>query len=56
MSEGRDSKIDAQDKSEFEGGIQRMTGIKRIQINEEWADSTIIEAGNFIFVGYCMKK
>ncbi|MGN0578519.1 MAG: RidA family protein [Ruminiclostridium sp.] len=31
-----------------------MSGIKRIDVDEFWADSTIIEAGDYIFVGYCM--
>ena len=31
-----------------------MSGIKRIETDEFWADSTIIEAGGFVFVGYCM--
>jgi Putative translation initiation inhibitor, yjgF family len=28
--------------------------IKRLEVDEFWADSTIIEAGDFVFVGYCM--
>jgi enamine deaminase RidA (YjgF/YER057c/UK114 family) len=28
--------------------------IKRYDINEEWALSGVIEAGNFVFVGYCV--
>lgn len=28
--------------------------INRIEIDEFWADSTIIEAGDYVFVGYCM--
>ena len=31
-----------------------MSGIKRIEVDEFWADSTIIEAGDYVFVGYCM--
>lgn len=31
-----------------------MKGIKRIEVDEFWADSTIIEAGDYVFVGYCM--
>lgn len=31
-----------------------MDTIKRIEADEYWADSTVIEAGNFVFVGYCM--
>ena len=29
-------------------------GIERLQTDEFWADSTVIEAGDFVFVGYCM--
>lgn len=31
-----------------------MKEMKRIEVDEFWADSTIIEAGDFVFVGYCM--
>ena len=31
-----------------------MSEIKRIEVDEFWADSTIIEAGDYVFVGYCM--
>ena len=31
-----------------------MSEINRIEIDEYWADSTIIEAGDYVFVGYCM--
>ena len=31
-----------------------MSEIKRIEVDEFWADSTIIEAGDQVFVGYCM--
>ena len=31
-----------------------MENIKRLEIDEFWADSTVIEAGDFVFVGYCM--
>ena len=31
-----------------------MSEIKRIETDEFWADSTMIEAGNYVFVGYCM--
>lgn len=31
-----------------------MSEIKRIETDEFWADSTIIEAGDYVFVGYCM--
>ncbi|MDD8048229.1 MAG: RidA family protein [Thomasclavelia sp.] len=33
-----------------------MKNINRIEVDEEWNDSTIIEAGDFVFVGYCMKN
>ena len=31
-----------------------MSEIKRIEVDEYWADSTIIEAGDYVFIGYCM--
>lgn len=31
-----------------------MDRMKRIEINEYWADSTVLEAGDFVFVSYCM--
>lgn len=31
-----------------------MKNINRIEVDEFWADSTIIEAGDYVFVGYCM--
>ena len=31
-----------------------MKEIKRTEINEEWAHSGIIEAGDYAFVSYCM--
>ena len=31
-----------------------MDEIKRIEVDEFWADATIIEAGDYVFVGYCM--
>ena len=31
-----------------------MSEIKRIEVDEFWADSTIIEAGDYVFIGYCM--
>ena len=31
-----------------------MSEIKRIEVDEFWADSTIIEAGDQVYVGYCM--
>ena len=31
-----------------------MSDIKRVEIDEFWADSTIIEAGDYVFIGYCM--
>ncbi|MDE7178789.1 MAG: hypothetical protein K2O59_13335 [Lachnospiraceae bacterium] len=31
-----------------------MNQMNRIEVDEFWADSTIIEAGDYVFVGYCM--
>lgn len=31
-----------------------MSEIKRLEVDEFWADSTTIEAGDYVFVGYCM--
>ena len=31
-----------------------MNTIKRHDINEEWAQSGIVEAGDFVFLGYCV--
>lgn len=31
-----------------------MGKIKRVEVDEFWADSTIIEAGDYVFIGYCM--
>lgn len=28
--------------------------IKRLDIDGFWADSTVIEAGDYVFIGYCM--
>ena len=33
-----------------------MSQILRKQIDERWADSEIIEAGELVFIGYCMKN
>lgn len=33
-----------------------MSEIIRKEIDEVWADSTIIEAGDFVFIGYCMRN
>lgn len=30
-----------------------MSGIERFDVNEEWAHSGIIKAGNLYFIGYC---
>ena len=30
--------------------------IKRLEQNEEWAHTGIVEAGNLVFVSYCMKN
>ncbi|MDR1209776.1 MAG: RidA family protein [Clostridiales bacterium] len=31
-----------------------MSGIKRYDVNEEWAHSGVVEAGGFVFVNYCV--
>ena len=31
-----------------------MSAINRIETDEFWADSTVIEAGDYVYVGYCM--
>ena len=31
-----------------------MDGIKRHDVNEKWADSGIVEAGDFVFTSYCV--
>lgn len=31
-----------------------MGAINRIEVDGFWADSTVIEAGSYVFVGYCM--
>ena len=31
-----------------------MNNIKRLEADDFWADSTVIEAGDYVFVGYCM--
>lgn len=33
-----------------------MNEIRRIEMDEIWADSTIIEAGDYIFTSYCMRN
>ena len=33
-----------------------MSKINRIETDDFWADSTIIEAGNFVYTSYCMKN
>jgi enamine deaminase RidA (YjgF/YER057c/UK114 family) len=38
----------------MEGSI--MGEIKRIELNEEWAYSGIVEAGGYAFISYCMKN
>ena len=39
-------------KIEFEG--EEMSEINIVEVDDFWADSTIIEAGDYVFVGYCM--
>ncbi len=31
-----------------------MSKIIRSDVNEEWAHSGIVEAGDFVFIGYCV--
>ncbi|MCR4656957.1 MAG: RidA family protein [Lachnospiraceae bacterium] len=31
-----------------------MSEINRIETDEFWADATVIEAGDYVFIGYCM--
>jgi enamine deaminase RidA (YjgF/YER057c/UK114 family) len=38
----------------MEGNI--MGKLKRIELNEEWAHSGIVEAGDFLFISYCMEN
>lgn len=33
-----------------------MKEIRRTETSEEWAHSGIVEAGDYVFVGYCMKN
>lgn len=33
-----------------------MSKINRIETDDFWADSTVIEAGNFVYTSYCMKN
>ena len=33
-----------------------MCEIIRREVDENWADAAIVEAGDFIFIGYCMKN
>ena len=33
-----------------------MDDINRTEINEDWAHAGIVEAGNFVFISYCMKN
>ena len=33
-----------------------MGNINRVEIDDFWADSTIVEAGNYIYTSYCMKN
>ena len=33
-----------------------MNNIKRFEVSDEWAHSGLIEAGNHVFVSYCMKN
>lgn len=33
-----------------------MNEIKRTEVSEEWAYSGIVEAGDFVFISYCMQN
>ena len=33
-----------------------MCEIIRSEIDENWADAAVVEAGDFVFIGYCMKN
>jgi enamine deaminase RidA (YjgF/YER057c/UK114 family) len=33
-----------------------MSEILRTEIDEKWAHSAIVEAGNFVYISYCMKN
>ena len=33
-----------------------MCEIVRSEIDENWADAAVVEAGDFVFIGYCMKN
>lgn len=33
-----------------------MNHISRTELNEEWAHAGVVEAGNFVFISYCMKN
>ena len=33
-----------------------MSKINRIETDDFWADTTVIEAGNFVYTSYCMKN
>jgi enamine deaminase RidA (YjgF/YER057c/UK114 family) len=32
----------------------KMREISRMEISDEWADSHVVEAGDFVFISYCM--
>jgi len=33
-----------------------MGNIKRTELSEEWAHSGVVEAGDYVFISYCMKN
>lgn len=33
-----------------------MNEIRRMEISDEWAHSGMVEAGDYVFIGYCMKN
>lgn len=36
--------------------VNKVDKIKRIEIDEVWADAALIEAGDFVYTSYCMKN
>lgn len=33
-----------------------MDGIRRIEVDDFWADSTVVEAGDYVYTSYCMRN
>lgn len=36
--------------------VNKVDKIKRIEIDEVWADAALNEAGDFVYTSYCMKN